>query len=54
MTAEDYELLALQVPGVARAHCLAPGAYPSAPGDVQPGSVVLLAVPMLSEQNSRP
>ena len=54
VTAEDYEYLALQVPGVARAHCLAPGVYPAGPNDVQPGQVVVLVLPMQPESNDRP
>ncbi len=53
VTAEDYEYLALQVPGVARANSLAPGSYPSAPSDVPPGQVVVLVVPQLAETNGR-
>ncbi len=53
VTAEDYEYLALQVPGVARAHCLTPGALPATPGDLQPGEVVVLVLPQLPESESR-
>ena len=53
VTAEDYEYLALQVPGVARAHCLTPGAVPASPGDLQPGQVVVLVLPQLPESDSR-
>src|SRR5258707_15386393 len=45
VTAEDYEYLALQVPGVARATCLPPGASPSRPNDNPPGQRVLLGLP---------
>ncbi|MBV9602505.1 MAG: putative baseplate assembly protein, partial [Chloroflexi bacterium] len=51
VTAEDYEYLALQVPGVARAHCLAPGAVPAAPGDLEPGEVVVLVLPQLPDSD---
>ncbi len=53
VTAEDYEYLALQVPGVARAHSLTPGAYPSSPSDVPPGQVVVLVVPQRAVTNGR-
>ena len=53
VTAEDYEYLALQVPGVARAHCLTPGALPAAPGDLEPGQVVVLVLPQLPESDAR-
>jgi predicted phage baseplate assembly protein len=53
VTAEDYEYLALQVPGVARAHCLAPGALPAAPGDPEPGEVVVLVLPQLPDSELR-
>jgi predicted phage baseplate assembly protein len=54
VTAEDYEYLALQVPGVARAHCLTPGALPAGPDDPEPGEVVVLVLPQLPESDSRP
>jgi len=50
VTAEDYEYLALQVPGVARAHCLAPGSLPATSEDVAPGHVVVLVLPQLNER----
>jgi predicted phage baseplate assembly protein len=53
VTAEDYEYLALQVPGVARAQCLAPGALPATPGDLQPGEVVVLVLPQIAESDVR-
>ncbi|MBV9581908.1 MAG: putative baseplate assembly protein, partial [Chloroflexi bacterium] len=53
VTAEDYEYLALQVPGVARAHCLAPGALPAGPGDLEPGQVVVLVLPQLPDADAR-
>jgi predicted phage baseplate assembly protein len=53
VTAEDYEYLALQVPGVARAHCLTPGALPAGPDDLEPGQVVVLVLPQLPESDSR-
>jgi predicted phage baseplate assembly protein len=40
VTADDYEVLASQVPGVARAHCLAPLSQPAvAPPEAQPEEV---------------
>lgn len=45
VTADDYEYLARQVPGVARASCLAPGAQPAAPTDPRPGQIFVLVVP---------
>jgi hypothetical protein len=42
------------VPGVARAHCLAPGSIPATSGDVPPGQVVVLVAPALSETEDRP
>ncbi len=45
VTADDYEYLARQVPGVARAACLAPGAQPAAPTDPRPGQIFVLVVP---------
>jgi predicted phage baseplate assembly protein len=53
VTAEDYEYLALQVPGVARAQCLAPGALPASPGDLQPGEVIVLVLPQIAESDAR-
>jgi predicted phage baseplate assembly protein len=53
VTAEDYEYLALQVPGVARAHCLAPGALPISSGDLQPGQVVVLVMPQGADADGR-
>jgi predicted phage baseplate assembly protein len=49
VTAEDYEYLALQVPGVARANCLAPGSMPAAPDDIPPGQVVVLVLPQVAD-----
>ncbi len=53
VTAEDYEYLALQIPGVARAHCVAPGALPAAPNDIAPGNVLVLVLPQLPEAETR-
>lgn len=48
VTADDYEHLAQQVAGVARARCIGPGAQPGDPGDPQPGHVFVIALPRLS------
>ena len=45
VTADDFETLALQVPGVERAFCLAPGAQPGAAGAPKPGEVLLAVLP---------
>lgn len=47
VTADDYEHLARQVPGVARACCLAPSAQPSGPSEPRPGEVVLVILPQV-------
>lgn len=53
VTAEDYEYLALQVPGVARANCLSPGSWPAAADDLPPGQVVVLVLPQVAEGDAR-
>ncbi|MCA1726037.1 MAG: putative baseplate assembly protein, partial [Thermomicrobia bacterium] len=45
VTADDYEYLACQVPGIARACCIAPGALPGGPDDPKPGQVVVVVLP---------
>ena len=45
VTADDYEHLACQIDGVARACCLAPGAQPGGPTDLKPGQVVVIVLP---------
>lgn len=47
VTADDYEYLACQVPGVARARCLAPGAQPGERGDPRPGQVFVIVLPQI-------
>jgi predicted phage baseplate assembly protein len=47
VTADDFETLARKVPGVDRAHCLAPGAQPGAAGLPKPGEVVVLVLPQV-------
>jgi predicted phage baseplate assembly protein len=60
VTADDYEVLASQVPGVARAHCLAPLSQPAiAPSpaaleevsynEPQPGQVFVIILPQADE-----
>lgn len=49
VTADDYEYLACQVPGVARARCLAPGSQPGERGDPRPGHVFLIALPQIDK-----
>lgn len=43
VTADDYEFLAAQVPGVARARCVTPNM--AVPGQTYPGSLRALNVP---------
>jgi predicted phage baseplate assembly protein len=45
VTADDYEYLATQVNGVARARCLAPGSQPGDPTDPRPGQVFVIVLP---------
>ncbi len=45
VTADDFEYLACQVPGVARARCLAPGAQPGDRNEPQPGQVFVIVLP---------
>lgn len=45
VTADDFETLARQVPGVERACCLAPGAQRGAAGAPKPGEVQLVVLP---------
>lgn len=47
VTADDYEHLASQVPGVARSRCLAPGAQPGGRDDPRPGQVFLIVLPQI-------
>lgn len=49
VTADDFEYLAGQVQGVARACCLAPGAQPDEPGAPRPGQVVVLVLPQIDQ-----
>jgi predicted phage baseplate assembly protein len=45
VTAEDFEFHARQVPGIARAQCLAPGAQPGDAASIRPGQVFLIVLP---------
>lgn len=45
VTADDYEYLAREIPGVARARCLAPGAQPGERNDPRPGQVFVIILP---------
>jgi len=47
VTADDYEFLAGQVVGVARARCLAPGAQPGGATDPKPGQVFVIVLPQV-------
>lgn len=53
VTLDDYEYLATQVPGVARARCLAPGAQPGGPGEPKPGQVVVIVLPQVAHPEGR-
>jgi predicted phage baseplate assembly protein len=53
VTADDYEHLASQVPGVARARCLAPGAQPGSREDPKPGQVVVVVLPQYDNPHER-
>jgi predicted phage baseplate assembly protein len=45
VTASDYEYLACQVPGVARARCVAAGPQPGDPSNPKPGQVFVIILP---------
>jgi predicted phage baseplate assembly protein len=47
VTADDFETLARQVPGVERARCLAPGLQPGVAGQPRPGEVVVAVLPQV-------
>ncbi len=53
VTSDDYEYLACQVPGAARAHCQAPGGQPSGPNDPKPGSVLVSVLPAIEIPEGR-
>ena len=49
VTADDFEALARQVPGVDRAHCVAPGAQPGLATDPRPGEVAVVVLPQVDD-----
>ena len=49
VTADDYEYLAREVPGVARARCVAPGAQPGDANAPKPGQILVVAVPTVDD-----
>ncbi|GAB4197182.1 MAG: putative baseplate assembly protein [Roseiflexaceae bacterium] len=54
VTADDYEYLAAhEIPDVARAHCLSPGAQPGDPSLPPPGQVAILVLPKIYTQPGR-
>jgi predicted phage baseplate assembly protein len=53
VTVDDYEFLARQVEGVARARCIAPGAQTDQTTEPRPGSVMVLLVPHVDEPAGR-
>jgi predicted phage baseplate assembly protein len=53
VTGEDYEYLACQVPGVARAYCLAPGVQPGSANDPPPGTISILILPTVDEHEGQ-
>jgi predicted phage baseplate assembly protein len=53
VTAEDFEFHACQVPGIARARCLTPGAQPAESSAIQPGQVFVIVLPEI-ESVDRP
>jgi predicted phage baseplate assembly protein len=53
VTADDFEYLATQVKGVARARCLAPGAQPGGANDPKPGQVFVVVLPEVDEVDGR-
>jgi predicted phage baseplate assembly protein len=53
VTADDFEFHTLQVPGIARTRCLAPGELPGPPGAIKPGQVFMVVLPQI-ESPDRP
>jgi len=47
VTAGDFEFHTMQVPGVARARCLAPGEQPGEVGAIRPGHVFVIVLPQV-------
>ena len=54
VTADDFEFLSRQVPGVERAFCLTPKAQPTRDGDVRPGDVVVAVLPQIEGSTRQP
>lgn len=55
VTSEDYEFLAAKAsPGVGRARCVQPLAYPGSSSDLTPGTVKVLIVPAMSTETLAP
>jgi len=47
VTADDFEFHTAQVPGIARARCLAPGEQPGDSGSIKPGQVFMIVLPQV-------
>jgi predicted phage baseplate assembly protein len=52
VTADDFEFHTSQVPGVARARCLAPGEQSGDPAAIKPGQVFMIVLPQV--RSARP
>jgi predicted phage baseplate assembly protein len=50
VTADDFEFLAKQVPGVERAHCVTPKAQPGREGEPAPGEVIVGVLPQVESR----
>ena len=53
VTQDDYEVLAREIPGVARAHCVAPGNQSSGRSSPEPGRVDVVVLPKGTIENLR-
>ena len=53
VTADDYEYLACQVPGIERACCITPGAQPGGPDEPRPGQVLVVVLPDSDQHEGR-
>ncbi len=53
VTADDFEYLTRQVPGVARARCLSPGEQSDGQNGLQPGQVAVLILPQVEDDDRR-
>lgn len=47
VTADDYEYLAREIAGVARACCITPGSQPPEPSDPKPGQIFVIVLPQV-------